>query len=269
MKLKYFLLAAVMVVTPTMSLAADDFAEPALTSDEIIEAVLDESAEEASADEILEDVYYAEDDSAEAILDEPDQNALTEDLEDIGAEDELYSEEVLWEEPALSETEESVEESALVGEGGVSINEINFPDDKFREFVKQYDTTPDGILSEEEIAAVTGMTLGGDSFAGNAISSVEGIKNFTSLNTLLISDSCGVKEIDVIFPISGTPGDLLIDDDRYTVFSSPVEAALNALDSLSEAKIYFDEMADLPFPEAIHHDYVPEALCDDDELPFL
>lgn len=42
MKLKYFLLAAVMVMAPTISLAAEDFVEPALTSDEIIEAALDE-----------------------------------------------------------------------------------------------------------------------------------------------------------------------------------------------------------------------------------
>lgn len=45
-------------------------------------------------------------------------------------------------------------------EGDVEINEENFPDEIFRTYVDEYfDTTDDGILTADEIAAVTGSML--------------------------------------------------------------------------------------------------------------
>ena len=63
--------------------------------------------------------------------------------------------------------------------GNVAINPTNFPDAKFREFVKQYDTSKDGVLSSGEISQVTEMNCQGED-----ISSLKGIEFFTSLKTL-------------------------------------------------------------------------------------
>lgn len=79
---------------------------------------------------------------------------------------------------------------------------------------------------------------------------------------------------DLRFPINGTPGDIFFEDDRYTVFSSPAEAALNALDIIDEADQFFEDMRTewLPFSET--DDDLPktdESISEgiDDELPFL
>ena len=39
----------------------------------------------------------------------------------------------------------------VFADGGVAIDEINFPDEKFRNYVKQFDTNEDGTLSEDDI----------------------------------------------------------------------------------------------------------------------
>ena len=41
----------------------------------------------------------------------------------------------------------------------VKINETNFPDEKFRGFVKKLDQNSNGILSDTEIAAVTNINV--------------------------------------------------------------------------------------------------------------
>ena len=67
-----------------------------------------------------------------------------------------------------------------MAEEGIAINEMNFPDENFRAFVKtNYDTLDDGILSDEEIAAVTDMYCGYQS-----ISDLTGIEYFTSMKNL-------------------------------------------------------------------------------------
>ena len=58
----------------------------------------------------------------------------------------------------------------------VAIDESNFPDAAFREYVKQYDKDGDGALSIAELAAVTNME---PSFKN--ITSLQGIEFFTSL----------------------------------------------------------------------------------------
>lgn len=81
---------------------------------------------------------------------------------------------------------------------------------------------------------------------------------------------------DLRFPINGTPGDIFHEGDRYTVFSSPAEAALNALDVIDEADQFFEDLEKegLPFPEDDDRPFLktydmqlPEGI--DDELPFL
>ena len=44
--------------------------------------------------------------------------------------------------------------SAFSADSGVAINEDNFPDEIFREYVKSFDTSGDNILSDEETAKV-------------------------------------------------------------------------------------------------------------------
>ena len=61
---------------------------------------------------------------------------------------------------------------------GLGIDEYNFPDEVFREYVEQFDTNPDGALSEEELSAVTTMNVIGN------VADLTGIENFTALKTL-------------------------------------------------------------------------------------
>ena len=65
-------------------------------------------------------------------------------------------------------------------EGQIQINVTNFPDEKFRNYVKGFDTSGDGYLSEGEIGEVT--WIGVD---GKGIESLQGIEFFTSLETLI------------------------------------------------------------------------------------
>ena len=85
-------------------------------------------------------------------------------------------------------TAEQSEETGGVT-GDVVINEA-FPDQVFREFVKQYDNNNDGKLSQDELAAVTEMDLDpydvpyDKPYRGEKISSLKGIEHFTSLKNL-------------------------------------------------------------------------------------
>ena len=69
--------------------------------------------------------------------------------------------------------------------GGVAINEENFPDNTFRSYVSSYfDSDKDGMLSEEEAAAVTSMSV-----QGKGISSLQGVEYFTALTDLSCSSN--------------------------------------------------------------------------------
>ncbi len=63
---------------------------------------------------------------------------------------------------------------------GVAVDETNFPDENFRAYVAENcDTDGDGYLSDAEVAAVKRMDC-----SGCEISSLEGVQNFTALETL-------------------------------------------------------------------------------------
>ncbi len=65
--------------------------------------------------------------------------------------------------------------------GNVAINEKNFPDKLFRDYVsEEFDIDEDGVLSAEEIADVTKI----DMLGVYDLKSIEGVKNFTSLSYL-------------------------------------------------------------------------------------
>ncbi len=70
---------------------------------------------------------------------------------------------------------------------GIDINDINFPDAVFREYVSNtIDTNQDGKLSEEEIAGVTNISV-----ESKGIADLKGIEYFTAVTYL----SCGDNQL--------------------------------------------------------------------------
>ncbi|CAK7063841.1 MAG: hypothetical protein EUB_00661 [Eubacterium sp.] len=77
--------------------------------------------------------------------------------------------------------------------GDVAINEENFPDPAFHEYVKRYDENKDGSLSAAEIAKVTFIEdVGGKS----EIKDLKGIEFFTALTSLKCYKT-GITSLDV------------------------------------------------------------------------
>ncbi len=75
---------------------------------------------------------------------------------------------------------------------GIEINEINFPDATFRNYVKSnFDTNKDGYLSKNEIAAVTTINVN-----NKGILSLKGIEYFTALTELDCSNN-NLTSLDV------------------------------------------------------------------------
>ena len=62
----------------------------------------------------------------------------------------------------------------------VEINETNFPDETFRDYVKDFDKDGNDVLSPQEIAEVTEINV-----YNKSISDLTGIKYFTELETLM------------------------------------------------------------------------------------
>ncbi|MBR4196129.1 MAG: leucine-rich repeat domain-containing protein [Synergistaceae bacterium] len=93
--------------------------------------------------------------------------------------------------------------------GGVPIDSAHFPDNYFREYVKNFDTNGDGYFSQSELDAVTEMWEengphpdNGNPNNGNygyewiKIESIEGIKLFRNLKSLCVYRD-NIKEIDL------------------------------------------------------------------------
>ena len=76
----------------------------------------------------------------------------------------------------------------------VEINDTNFPDYVFREYVSNnWDTNPqDGTLSKTEINSITGAYL-----SSYGIEDFTGIENFTYLTELYVNDNQGLEKLDV------------------------------------------------------------------------
>ena len=77
---------------------------------------------------------------------------------------------------------------------GLGIDEYNFPDEVFREYVEQFDTNHDEALSEEELAAVTEMDFSQGTHG--YIYDLTGIENFTALKKLWVQDM-RITKLDV------------------------------------------------------------------------
>ena len=75
----------------------------------------------------------------------------------------------------------------------VEINETNFPDDVFREYVRQFDKNDDSEFSQEELDAVVWITLGG---GDRKATSLKGLEFFTKLTQLSCGDA-SLTSLDV------------------------------------------------------------------------
>ena len=73
--------------------------------------------------------------------------------------------------------------TAAFAAGDVDINDTNFPDANFQKYVKEkIDSNGDGILSADEIAAVTSISV-----YDSSITSIKGIEYFTALDHLHVN----------------------------------------------------------------------------------
>ena len=81
----------------------------------------------------------------------------------------------------------TVNEDTTVG-GNISMNELRFPDDTFRDYLRRFDTNNTNLLSRDEWEAVTEIDVG-DGYYGQKITSLKGIEFFPNLKTLLCYDN--------------------------------------------------------------------------------
>ena len=77
-------------------------------------------------------------------------------------------------------------------EGDIPINEVNFPDVNFRNWILSQTYGSDKKLTEEEIRSVTDIFLDYSN-----ISSMKGIEHFTALTYLSCSSNSGITSIDI------------------------------------------------------------------------
>ena len=81
--------------------------------------------------------------------------------------------------------------SVSAGMAAVEVNEANFPDSTFRQYIiDKFDVNKDNILSNNEILAAKEINLYGSNTLGN-IESFQGIKYLTSLETLNLGETYG------------------------------------------------------------------------------
>ena len=65
--------------------------------------------------------------------------------------------------------------------GDVPIDAAHFPDEVFREHVREYDTDGNNTLSDAELASVSSIDVSGSSAEPGSITSLKGIEHFTTL----------------------------------------------------------------------------------------
>ncbi|MBQ7215573.1 MAG: hypothetical protein IJS39_06275 [Synergistaceae bacterium] len=116
--------------------------------------------------------------------------------------------------------------------GDVAIDETNFPDSIFRSHVSSsYDTDSNGYLSDEEIAAVTNISV-----FSMGISSLKGVEYFTALTSL------------------------------YCDFNQLTELDVSKNTALTDLKCYNNQLTELDVSKNI---YLTELWCHDNKLTTL
>ena len=125
----------------------------------------------------------------------PDEEATTTAEETAAPE----SETDLTEESLLTipeEEEDNDNEIALTAADGIEINETNFPDEAFRNFIlSNFDNdngASDGVLSTEEISRVKNISI-----SSTQIKKLDGIKHFTAVENFLCNGNNILESIDL------------------------------------------------------------------------
>ncbi len=83
------------------------------------------------------------------------------------------------------------DDTAAAAEPGIEIDEIHFPEDAFREQVKQYDADGDGRLSEKEAESAIDIDV-----RGKGVKTLKGLEYLTGLEYLECSENL-LAELDV------------------------------------------------------------------------
>lgn len=128
-------------------------------------------------------------------------------------------------------------------DGDVAINETNFPDFEFREFVKlKYDQNSDNHLSAAEIAAATALTDERSNFG-----SLKGIEFLSALKTIRITESAvetiNLSALKDLESLSMTNGSL-------------TEVDLSGLQKLRTATLYGNELTAASVEDAPSLEYL-------------
>ena len=91
---------------------------------------------------------------------------------------------------AISGWKNSFSKIVEIGGGGIAVDETNFPDDAFRNWVlNNIPGASDGLLTDEEIAAVSKIDCSGTEGRNGNIQNMKGIEFFTNLNYLFCSNN--------------------------------------------------------------------------------
>ena len=142
---------------------------------------------------IAEEIQFVDATAIEAPIDEIEL-VLGDDIEDIVPEE--VTEIDLGEDLLADIGELTMSSDAMMGaipnSSGVAIDETNFPDENFREYVSEsFDTDGDGALSDAEREAVTEIHV-----YNKAITSLEGFRLFVNLHYLYCSNT-QLTDLDV------------------------------------------------------------------------
>lgn len=112
--------------------------------------------------------------------------------------------------------------AAEVSSANVAIDETNFPDPQFRNYIKKFDQNQDGVLDKEECNSTTYIDV-----RGNQIKTLQGIEHFPSLQKL----NCNRNQITAL-DVSKNPALVLLSCNENQI--SSLDVSKNpALDALS------------------------------------
>ena len=143
------------------------------------------------------------------------------------------------------------------GDYGVAINEYNFPDQKFRNYLLSQDYGQDALLTQDEIAAITELYP-----QGRNITTLEGIQYLTNLTYLNVSNNnltdAGFSDLMAYLP---NLTELRFDDNEYlTRFDAGQNTKLRILSGWGCALTSLDVRGCTE---------LQELGCDDNQLTFL
>ena len=97
--------------------------------------------------------------------------------------------------PTFAAENDGPDATANEEQKGVAIDEKNFPDEGFRNYVKYFDENGDGYLSDDEIANVTDISIG-DSCEDTPILNIKGAEIFTNVEHFYVEDNCSLETVD-------------------------------------------------------------------------